>query len=213
METSHNSIFAAMVLSQKSHCMIDKFLVKAEPSLNFRSYELKDLFYQTAIELSLSEIEILTWLIFIDSIGIKESESNLKEFLILAGLQAKFKLGSDITKQMNCYKERTPEIAELFEVWGKQNSHHLNISTKQLGKKYRELSMPCDHVQVNYNFYINDVLGSCKIYQKRSIDEIFEFKLSQRKSIREGNIFDIKKTIQMTEEKEYDLNTFDRIDC
>lgn len=200
--------------SQKSCLLIDKFLLKVEPELNFRLYELRNLFYQTMTELSLSEIEILAWLICIEEFGLNLQANSVKEFLIFMGLYAKISLGSDIKSILGKFKDKNPEIINKFEVWSVLNKLKSDISTKTLVKKYRELSTNISNTsRINYNFYLNDVLRSCTIYQKQTINDVLEFSLEVKKRQPENFIFHIRKKAKLADNQEYDLKEFDRIDA
>lgn len=207
-DTKVNKVFP----SQKLHSLINAFLFKAEPLLNFRCYELKNLFYQTVTELFLSEIEILAWLMYIEEIGINVHAYNVKEFLIFVGLHAKINLGSEIKKLLEKFKEKDPRIIEKFEAWSSSNKLSTHISTIKLGKKYRELSIQKDDISVNYNFYLNDILRSCTIYHKQTMDNILDLSLDVEKGCSKKTIFQIKKKQKLVETQEYNLNEFDRID-
>ncbi|OMJ85932.1 hypothetical protein SteCoe_12635 [Stentor coeruleus] len=199
-------------LSQNCFFLIDAFLFNADSLLAFRCYDLRNLFYQTITELFLSEVEILVWLIYIEEIGIKVNSCNVKEFLIFVGLHAKLSLGSDSKECLENFKEKNPRIIEKFEAWSdliKVNSH---VSTVKLAKKYRELSSFRGIGGINYNFYLNDILRSCTIYQKQTSDAKLDFYLEVEKSYSKENIFEIKKKSKRAEDQEYDLEEFHRID-
>lgn len=197
---------------QKSHIFIDAFLSKLEPLLNFRCYELRSLFYQTSAELFLSEIEILAWLIYIEENIVNSNTYNVKEFLIFVGLHTKIGLGSDINLFLKKIKEKNPRIIEKFKIWNTSNNLKSNISTIELGKKYRELSMPIGISRINYNFHIDDIIRSCTSYQKQMFYNIFDFSLDIENYNYKENVFEVKKKQKIFEDQEYNLREFDSID-
>ncbi|OMJ85930.1 hypothetical protein SteCoe_12633 [Stentor coeruleus] len=210
MSCNHN--FVIEPPSQKCIRLLDAFLLRSEPLLNFRCYELKNLFTQTLYDHSLSEIEIVVWLIFVDEIGIKTHSRSIKEFLTLAALQAKISLGSDAKNYLKHFEEKNPEIFEKLDVWSHENKDHLNISTIKIGKKYRELSMPIDYNQVNYNFILNEVFRGYTVYRKQTIDEVLDMKLKINQDDLEKTFIGRKRQCQIPENQDYDLKDFDRID-
>ncbi|OMJ91351.1 hypothetical protein SteCoe_6146 [Stentor coeruleus] len=212
MDPLRDDIIGRVNYLPKSCLLLDKFLFKIEPLLNFRCYELRNLFYQTITELLLSEIEVVAWLIYIEKIGIEENLHNIKEFLIFVGLHAKIHLGSDVRKFLERFGSKNPRIIEKFEAWSNLNKQSTYISTVELGKKYRQLSAPKGISRINYNFYLNDILRSCTIYQKQTIDSVFYLNLELEKSPSKKNIFEIKKRPKIVEDQEYNLKEFDRID-
>ncbi|OMJ91348.1 hypothetical protein SteCoe_6143 [Stentor coeruleus] len=213
MESERDNKIERAVYSQKSGILIDSFLCKVEPELNFRCYELRSLFYQTIAELSLSEIEIIAWLFYIEKIGMNVNSCNAKEFLIFVGLHSKICLGNDIKLFLEKFKAKNPRTYEKFKVWSNSNEQKPNISTIELGKKYRELSQYRGANEINYNFYLNDILRSCTVYQKQNIGNAFDLSLKVEKINSRENIFQIKKKVKIFEVQEYDLKEFDRIDA
>ncbi|OMJ91347.1 hypothetical protein SteCoe_6142 [Stentor coeruleus] len=212
MDLSYDSKVRKVFFSQKMHCLIDEFSFKVEQQFNFRFYELKNLLYQTMAELFLSEIEILAWLIYLEKIDITVYAHDLKRFLICVGLHAKNRLGSPIEIFLDKFKEKDPEIIDKFEAWTKLSKLSTNISTIELAKKYRELSTLKDINQINYNFYLNDILRSCTIYQKQTMDNTLDLSLNIENINFKKNIFQIYMRSKKIETQEYDLNEFDRID-
>lgn len=212
MDITRDAEIDKVIYSQKSFCLVDSFLSKVEPWLNFRLYELRNLFYQTMAELLLSEIEILAWLIYIEETGLNFQVNSAKDFLIFIGLHAKISLGSDVKSILEKFKDKNPEIINKFEAWSVLNKLNSDISTKNLAKKYRELSMSRGISRINYNFYLNDILRSCTIYQKQTIYDVLSFSLEVKKKHAENLIFQVRKKSEVIDNQEYDLNEFDRID-
>ncbi|OMJ85933.1 hypothetical protein SteCoe_12636 [Stentor coeruleus] len=212
MDFPRNNKIRKATYSQESYSLIDTFIFKAEPLLDFRCYELRNLFHQTIDELFLSEIEIIAWLIYIEEIGIKVSNCNIKEFLIFVGLHTKIRLGIDVKNFLENFKGKNPGIIEKFEAWSTLNEQSSQISTIKLGKKYRELRTLKGTSRINYNFYLNDIFRSCTMYQKQKIDDIFDLTLETKKSCSKKQIFEIRKKPKIVENQDYNLKEFDRID-
>lgn len=212
MDQIHTIEIEKVTISQNCYCLIDAFLFNTDSLLDFRCYELKDLFYQTIAELFFSEIEILAWLIYIEEIGIKVDAYNVKEFLIFVGLQTKINLGSDVKKIIRKFKAKNPRIIEKFEAWSDLNKLDSQISTKKIGEKYRELTSFRGISKTNYNFYLNDIFRSSINYQKQDNEIALNLSLDVEKGVSKKNIFLIKKKQKTFEDKEYDLKEFDPID-
>ncbi|OMJ85931.1 hypothetical protein SteCoe_12634 [Stentor coeruleus] len=212
MDSSHNADIEKMHYAQKGYVMIDEFLSKVDQLLNFTCYELKNLFYQTMDELFLSEIEIVSWLTYIEEIGIQAHSYTTKELLIFVGLHAKLSLGSDISTFLDKFTEKNPEIVKKFEAWKKLNKLSSYIPITKLGKKYKEFSSMKATRLINYNFYLNDILASCSTYQKQVKDNDLELPFDVEKKYLKKNIFEIKGKFRIVEDQEYDLNDFERID-
>ncbi|OMJ91349.1 hypothetical protein SteCoe_6144 [Stentor coeruleus] len=212
MNSSNDTKIEKVLFLQNYYCLIDAFLFNQDSLLNFRCYDLRNIFYQTITELFLSEIEILVWLIYIEEIGIKSDTYSVKEFLIFIGLHAKLSLGSDIKKFLRKFKGKNPRIFEKFEAWSESNKLDLHISTEKIVKKYKELNSFKGISRINYNFYLNDILRSCTIYQKQTDNITFDLSFEVEKSNSKKNIFQIKKKQKIVEDQEYNLSEFDRID-
>ncbi|OMJ74454.1 hypothetical protein SteCoe_26606 [Stentor coeruleus] len=152
--------------------LIDCFLVSASIPLNFQCLNLKDLFYQTTYELSLSQIEILAWLILLEEIEYKIEPLSQKQTLQFTALKAKVKLGHAVYREIEEYDLKNPSFMVNFKSWSSTNLIEEDIiTTEKLNQKYKELNLPIDHDFTNYNYYVDSILASAPTYCNYLIGE------------------------------------------
>lgn len=181
--------------------LIDCYLATAKIPPNFQCLNLKDLLYQTLKELSLSEIEILVWLILLEKIDYNIESLSKKQVLLFTALKAKVKLGHTVHKEIQIYQLRNPSFMKDFKSWSSKNLVEDILTTQDLGKRYRELSLPIDHDLTNYNFYVDSILGSSPAYSS--------YLVAEKRKLRKKRIIEVfhQQDANFIDEKE-----FERID-
>lgn len=144
--------------------LIDCYLSKKKFPANYQRFNLKDVLYQTLREVFLSEIEIVGWLILLDEIGLKNGSVPQKLDLLYTALKAKAQLGVTVHREILKLQSKYPTLMKDFQAWSIQNTADGLITTPKLGKRFRELNLPYSSNILNYNFYVDYILGSTPVY-------------------------------------------------
>ncbi|OMJ93773.1 hypothetical protein SteCoe_3219 [Stentor coeruleus] len=159
MSNLSDSICQTFEVNSLCFRMIDCYLSARTFPANFQCLDLKELLYQTLRELFLSETETLGWLILLDEIGLKICSIPQKLVLIYTALKAKVHLGAAVFMEILRLESKYPTLTKDFKAWSVENITDGIITTPKLGKRYRELNLPYTSDTINYNFYVDYVIG------------------------------------------------------
>jgi hypothetical protein len=151
--------------------LLECFLATATIPTNFQCLKLKDLLHQTLRELSLSEIETVGWLILLEEIGLKNDSISPETILLYTALKAKVHLGSGVHIEILKLQSKYPSMINDFRIWSSHILVDQILNTPKLGKRYRELSLPYGYDSVNYNFYVDYIIGVSPIYSSHLVCE------------------------------------------
>lgn len=151
--------------------LIDCFLAATSMPANFKCLKLKDLLYQTIRELFLSEIETVGWLILLEKIGLENDSISPESILLYTALKAKVHLGSGVHIEIFRLQSKYPSMINDFRIWSAHISVDQILSTPMLGKRYRELSLPCGSDFINYDFYVDYIIRISPIYSSHLVCE------------------------------------------
>lgn len=201
MSNPSDSICQTFEINSLCFRLIDCYLLTKKFPANFQSLDLKNLFYQTLRELFLSETEIIGWLILLDEIDLNIDTIPQKLVLIYTALKAKVHLGATVHKEILNLQFKFPMLMKDFKTWSIQNITEGIITTPKLGKKFRELYLPYSSDTVNYNYYVDYILGVSPKYSSYIVHQDKEVK-KRRKVI----------SRRMQDESLIDEREFERID-
>ncbi|OMJ93770.1 hypothetical protein SteCoe_3216 [Stentor coeruleus] len=165
MSISSEKICQNLEMNNMCNRLIDCYIATTEFPTHFRCLNLRYLLFQTQKELSLSVVETVGWLILLEEIGLKIESINPKYILLYTAIKAKKILGNVTKREYFNLQMIYPSLLKDFKVWSKETLTDGIISIKKLGKKFSELNLPPNQNVINYNFYVDYVLGNVREYK------------------------------------------------
>ncbi|CAG9336051.1 unnamed protein product [Blepharisma stoltei] len=161
--------FTSSGISQKAQLLIRRIVHSKEIPSEMRGQPLFRLLLDVYEKLSLNEIEVTVWSIYLDRFVWADQEFPLRLLLIISAYAAKSYL-SDARHFYEYIKSKIPGFEEVYRKWDFKNKGWLEVSGKELNLKYRYLSesvLACNEFRIiEYNYYVDEILQSSPPYRQ-----------------------------------------------
>ena len=166
VSTKVEETIRSTTISQKCLRIIDAALSMIPRESNMRSPCLRSLLHQTMIELQLSELEVVIWIMHLDEMRWNTYNFHIKMALLFPAFATKIKLQLSVSSDMQRFHEKIPNILQIFKEWLNVTRLDTDISLIKINKRYKELSIFNTFIPVNYNYYVDDILTKAIKYEK-----------------------------------------------
>ncbi|CAG9327478.1 unnamed protein product [Blepharisma stoltei] len=186
-------------VSQQSQLLIRRISSNLSSSGEISSQLLFRILNEVLQELTLNELEVVSWAIALDRYNWKENTMPIQNLLLNVAFAVKNQLNEDIAPYKAYLSSKSADYMDEYSSWAETIKPLMSINAKDINNKFKELGklvgVPGDSKIQDYNYYVDEILQiSQPAIQDVKDESLLSVKKYESSGLRKASDFDFESS-------------------
>lgn len=169
LENDYKETHAEFTLTYRSEIIIRRIINQANPPREYQGYPLLKLLIEIACEMMMSELELVSFSIYLNRLVWPFTVSHFTILLYSVAFTVKYQYCNNLDPLIVHLKSKIPNFLQFLNTWMMKFDDFLKIEYLDLNKAFNTLTKaPYSDIMIDYNFYVDSILemAPASVYEK-----------------------------------------------